>query len=173
MMHLEQWTLVEKLCLQMRDQPSTNIDVNHTLGIVSAQRGEYDNAIEYYQKALQASSEADHSPIYSSLAQVYEDKEDYSKALSYRNLTLELYTRRPVQCNYDLARYYNDIAMTHNRAENYTIALEFFEKSIQLLKIDDPFRWNIYNNMAVLYHSLEKIWKSDRILSQSTCYSNL
>jgi tetratricopeptide (TPR) repeat protein len=85
-------------------------------------KGNYDDAIEYYKKAIEQSpSNADY---YDKLGRAYNAKRDLDSALSSYNKAIELNPKN--------ALYYMHRGLIHREMRNYDLAVDAYSKAIEL-----------------------------------------
>ena len=136
-------------------------EVYHNLALVYYGQGNYENALEYYEKALKISEEklgADHpntAATYNNLAVVYDDQGNYEKALKYYEKALKVYEEKLGADHPDTAATYNNLAVVYYEQGNYEKALEYYEKALRIreekLGADHPDTAATYNNLALVY----------------------
>ncbi len=133
-------------------------------------QGNYDNALEYYEKALAISEEAsgpEHesiAPVYSNIAMVHKEEGNYEKALEYNYKALAIFEKELGNEDSSTATVYNNIAEIYHIQENYVNALEYYTKAIEIFESvygTDHHRTAIsYGNLAEVYHAKGEYDKS-------------
>ena len=100
-------------------------------------KGNYDKAIEYYEKAIELKSDDE---VYYNMGYVYCNKGNYDKAIECYEKAIEL---KP-----DKNEAYNNMGNTYYYKGNYDKAIEYYEKAIELKP-----NLTTYNNLKFLYRN--------------------
>ncbi|MDR1983896.1 MAG: tetratricopeptide repeat protein [Prevotellaceae bacterium] len=108
-------------------------------GYDCADKGDYDKAIEYYNKVIEL--KPDTETAYNNLGIAYHNKGDNDKAIEYYKKAIEL---KP-----DDAFAYSNLGLAYDNTGNYDKAIEYYKKAIEL-KPDDAITY--YNFGIVYYH---------------------
>jgi superkiller protein 3 len=92
-------------------------------------KGDYDKAIEYYNKAIELNP--DYAVAYYNLGNVYNNKGDYGKAIEYYNKAIEYYNKA-IELNPDSVDAYNNLGIAYNIKSDDDKAIEYYNKAIEL-----------------------------------------
>ncbi|CAF0984445.1 unnamed protein product [Adineta ricciae] len=158
--------------------------LNHQLGRVYSDMGEYSKALEYYEKDLEISKQSlppTHSDLatsYSNIGGVYSDMGEYSKALEYYEKAHKIYAQSLPPTHPDLATSYSNIGRVYSHMGEYSKALEYYEKAhkiyAQSLPPTHPDLATSYSNIGGVYShmgeyskALEYYEKAHKIYAQS------
>jgi len=101
-------------------------------------KGNYDKAIEYYEKAIELKSDDE---VYYNMGYVYCNKGNYDKAIECYEKAIEL---KP-----DKNEAYNNMGNAYYNKGNYDKAIECYEKAIEL----KPDKDKAYYNMGNAYYN--------------------
>jgi len=115
------------------------------LGTIARKKGEYDNAIDFFNRAL--TYDPGNPEIYINLARVYRDKKDFNNAVKYAEKAFSLNLR-----DINSLKLIGDI---YYELTNWNEALKYYE---QALKIDS-------NNPALLYNTAMALFKKGERLT--------
>ena len=99
--------------------------------------GNYDKAIEYYQKTIEL--KPDNTEVYNNMGIAYNHKGSYDKAIEYYEKAIEL--------NPDLSEAFNNMGNAYSDKGNYDKAIECYQKVIEL----NPDDVDAYYNMGNAY----------------------
>eukprot|EP00557_Chaetoceros_sp_GSL56_P001646 CAMPEP_0176503402 /NCGR_PEP_ID=MMETSP0200_2-20121128/15343_1 /TAXON_ID=947934 /ORGANISM="Chaetoceros sp., Strain GSL56" /LENGTH=762 /DNA_ID=CAMNT_0017902689 /DNA_START=2361 /DNA_END=4649 /DNA_ORIENTATION=- len=145
------------------------------IGLVYDNQGEYDNALEYYERAHSIKNKVlgpDHPDLattYNNMGSIYENQGDYQKALDYYEKARDLQKNNPDQYN-NLANTYNNIGLVYDNLEDYDRALENYQlcKDIRmnLFGRDHLSLANVVNNIGSVYD------KQGEFSNALECYDN-
>jgi len=123
----------------------------------------YDEALEWYQKALEISEKVlgkEHpstATTYNNIAGVYSRQGDYPKALEWYQKALEIHEKVLGKEHPSTATTYNNIAEVYYSQGDYPKALEWCHKALEIhekvLGKEHPDTATIYNNIAGVYDS--------------------
>lgn len=121
-------------------------------------KGDYDNALEYYERALPliesklGKSHTDTIITYNNIAKAYFAKGDYDKALEFYEKVLKF--RKSSKYQFNTTAIYNNLARTYYAKGNYDKALEYYNKLVNKsnLKYSASVKYN--NNIAVVYYKM-------------------
>ena len=131
-------------------------------------QGEYDKALEYYQKALAGSEQffgKDHPALsfdYANIGDVYMHQKIYDKALENYKLALALRIKDPDKEKYArvTASLYSDIGNAYSELGENDKALESFQQSLlireRVFAPDHPMVATSYNEIAWTYCLLDR-----------------
>jgi len=108
-----------------------------SLGFAFIQKGDYDRAIFYCQRALQLNP--DYPDTYAILGDVYFRKQDYNSAIHYYKETIQ---RDP-----SYAAIYHNLGVAYHAKGAYGKEIEYYQKAIQR----DPVNALTYRNLGLAY----------------------
>ena len=140
------YDLALKYCnraLHIAEKNNDSIDIAisyNNIGSVYSDKGDYDKALEYYNKALtiwKSKLGEEHTDVarsYNNIGLVYQAKSDYDKALKYFNKALAIQKAKLGEEHTDVARSYNNIGVVYYQKEDYDKALEFYNKALAIWK---------------------------------------
>ncbi|CAF1474301.1 unnamed protein product [Rotaria sordida] len=136
----------------------------HHLGLMKDDQGQYDVAIDFYEKSLAICEKIlppNHPSLatsYNSIGLVYDNMGDYSKALEFYEKALKIREEALSSNHPDLAIPYGNIGGVYNNMGDYLKALEFYEKSYKIkekaLSPNHPDLATSYNNIGVVYKNM-------------------
>ena len=137
----------------------------HLLGTTYKNKGNYNHALEYYQKALKiylaklGDSHPNIATNYTNIGMVYSEKGNYNCALEYYKKSLKIKLSRLGDNHLNVAHNYHDIGKIYHVKRDYDRALEYYQKAlkIRLNKLGDkhPSVAHVYNSIGVLYSEKE------------------
>ena len=110
----------------------------HYIGWAKMDKGEYKEALKYYEKTLkvrQQSLPSNHPDLghsYNNIGVVYKNMGDYSKALSSHEKALEIRQQSLPSNHSDLAASYSNIGVVYDNMGEYSKALSFTKKPLKL-----------------------------------------
>lgn len=129
------------------------------LGVVSRMRGEYSDALEYYQRSLEIRKGTGYkegvAACYINIAKVYVDNKNDQRALEYylkADEILEAYPNKIYQ-----AGLLNNIGLIYKRKGAIDSAKTYFNRSLDLYKaLDEPKRISqSYVNLGLLHKDMD------------------
>ena len=133
----------------------------HNLAGVYRDQGDYDKALEYYEKSREIKEKVlgkdhrDTATTYNNMAGVYRDQGDYDKALVYYEKSREIREKILGKDHPSTAITYGNMAGVYRDQGDYDKGLEYYEKSREiqekLLGKDHPSTAITYGNMAGVY----------------------
>jgi tetratricopeptide (TPR) repeat protein len=142
----------------------------NNLGYIKDDQGDYENAIEYHEKALEIYQKTlppnhpDLATSYNNIAMVYMNMGEYSKALSFFEKTHEIFEKTLPPNHPSLATSYNNIGGVYRNMGEYSKALSFYEKALEIkqktLPPNHPSLAASYNNIAFVYDSMREYSKA-------------
>ncbi|MDR1705013.1 MAG: toll/interleukin-1 receptor domain-containing protein [Clostridiales bacterium] len=125
--------------------------------------GQYDGALELYNKALVVKEKAlgkEHpstATTYNNIALVYDNQGDYRAALEWHEKARAIYEKVLGNEHPDTATTYNNIAGVYDNQGDYRAALEWNEKARvvreKALGKEHPNTATTYNNIALVYNN--------------------
>lgn len=132
------------------------------IGLVYDNQGEYDKALEYYERAhsirqkVHGNNDPTLATTYNNIGSIYDNQGDYSKALEYYQKARDiLRNTQKKDLRALLANIYNNIGLVYDNLEDYEKALENYRAAqsirIQVLGKDHPSLANILNNIGSVY----------------------
>jgi len=132
------------------------------LGLAYKSSGDYDRAIEYYQKALKIDLKQrgpDHPDVairYNNLGVAFDRKYEHDRAIEYYQKALKINLKRLGPDHPKVAVMYNNIGLSYKHKGNYDKALEYYQKA---LKIDLKHRGPDHPNVAIRYNNMGGAYK--------------
>ena len=155
MLEIGEWSKKDEAFLQ-----SVSVLLNNMAGVYQEQ-GDYEKALEYYEKDLEISERvlgSDHpstATTYNNMAGVYKEQGDYEKALEYYDKALDVRERTLGNDHPYTATTYNNMAGVYKEQGDYEKALEYYGKALEIVERtlgnDHPYTATTYNNMAGVY----------------------
>ena len=137
-------------------------DVYHNLGYALYGQAFYQEALEYYEKALEIREKVlgkehpDTAATYNNIAGVYQDQGNYGEALEYYRKALEIKEKVLGREHPYTAATYNNIALVYQDQGNYDEALEYCRKALEIsekvLGKEHPSTATTYSNIAGVYY---------------------
>lgn len=124
-------------------------------------RAHYDEAIEYFQKALAIDTivfkgqPEKAAVLYNYLGSAWKAKGEYDFAIDYQEKALAIYIRVLGEKHPNVAQCYDDIGWVWEDKGDYDRALEYYEKA---LTIDYAVFGNKHPNVAVRYNNIGLLW---------------
>ena len=127
--------------------------------------GKFDKTVEIYNTLLMTMTDDNQKKLITSLPTIYNNNAaahaslgDYSAALAYLEITLEI-AQKALPSNHPLlATFYNNIGITHRLSNDFASALSYYEKAIEIIQnsfpIDNIQLANSYQNMGDMYEAL-------------------
>jgi len=116
--------------------------LTNDLGFVYRNKGEWDKAIEYYQRSLEikekVGDEHGMSTTFNNLGSVYQDKGEWDKAIEYYQRSLEI--GRKLGDIHGVANSCYNIGMLYCEQGKHNAAIPLFEESLTILrKVGDEY----------------------------------
>ena len=138
--------------------------IYHMLGITKDRQGKYEDAVQYYETALEifqktlSGNHPDFARSYNNIGLVYNNMGEYSKALSYYEKALEIYQKTLPENHLDLAISYNNIGVVYQNIEEYLKAFQYLGRALDIYEIslppNHPHIINVKNWIATVKHKL-------------------
>jgi tetratricopeptide (TPR) repeat protein len=163
----------EQLYNALLSQPLSERDeasYNHQLGVIKSTKGDYKEAIRFYEKSLKTwektlpENYANLSTCLSSIGSAYDSMAEYSTALSFYEKSLDIKQAHLPENHSDLAISYNDIGSVYENMGDYSKALFFYEKALDIkqmtLPANHPSLTTSYNNIGGLYRQMQQYAKA-------------
>ncbi|CAF1551297.1 unnamed protein product, partial [Rotaria sp. Silwood1] len=164
LLKIGQFDKAEELYMALLEQASDDSDtahVNHQLGFLKNDQGQYEEAVAFYEQSLKIyrktlpKDDPSLAPTYNNIALVYNDMGDYSKALEFYEKSHKI-VEKALPSNYpDLATSYSNIGQVYNNMGDYSKALEFYEKT---LKIDEKTLPSNHPDLATSYSNIGQVY---------------
>lgn len=140
------------------------------MGVVSKIRGEYTDALDYYQKSLEIRKTTGYdqgvASCYVNIGNVYVENKNDEKALSYFEQAQEIYNE--TNSIFGQATVLNNIALIYKREKNLELAKQYFEQSLERYKEID-----MQKNISQLYINLGLLYKDFDDCDQALDYFSL
>jgi tetratricopeptide (TPR) repeat protein len=136
---LDRWGFVHYLDRQHRRlldilDPQAATSVLHNFGILLQSRGDYEQALEYYQRSLEIKEELDNrAGVASSLHQIgtiQQLRGDYDQALHYYQRSIEI--AEELGHRAVVATSLQNIGRIHHFHGDYEQALQYFQRSLEI-----------------------------------------
>jgi tetratricopeptide (TPR) repeat protein len=134
----------------------------HNVGDVYDSQGQYDKAIEYYEKSLVIRLKAfgpDHPDVgasYNNLGVAYDSQGQYDKAVEYYKKSLVIRLKAFGSDHSIVSQSYNNLGNVYDSQGQYDKAIEHFEMSLVIrLKAFGPEHPDVgasYNNLGSVYY---------------------
>jgi tetratricopeptide (TPR) repeat protein len=167
LVNLGQYNKAQQVCEVLLDQTSNEREeasINHLLGFVKDNQGEYAEAIIFYEKSIKIKEKIlfpthpDLAASYNNIGLVYSEMNDNSKALSYYEKALEIYQKSLPPNHPDFAQSYNNTGGVYLKMGDYSKALSSFEKALEIfeksLPPNHPLLATSYNNIGSVYDNM-------------------
>ncbi|CAM4830548.1 unnamed protein product [Rotaria magnacalcarata] len=161
---------VYTMLLERTSNESDQADYYHALGLMKENLGQYNQAIEFYERARDISEKTLHpnhpnlAHSYNNIGSVYSGMGEYSKALSSHERSLDILKIALPPNHPNLASSYNNIGNVYSDMGEYSKALLSHERSLEIRKIalppNHPDLAHSYNNIASLYNSMGEYSKA-------------
>ncbi|MBY8994622.1 MAG: tetratricopeptide repeat protein [Candidatus Heimdallarchaeota archaeon] len=135
------------------------------LGIIPYIRGEYDEAIEYFQQAYLSAQKSENNQllcyILTTIGIIYQFGNNFEEAEEHYNQALVL--AEEISNKQEIARIYHWFGVLYRSSKyDYTQSLEFFEKSISFVEASGSQRdlkW-IYGDFGLFYQNIFELDKA-------------
>ena len=142
------------------------------LGWILIKIGQSDKAEVLYQLLLdKASSDKERRDYLHMLGWVYDERGEYSKALSSYEQSLEIRKVALPPNHPDLAKSYNNIGLVYDNMGEYSKALSSYERSLEIRKValppNHPDLATSYNNIGLVYYNMGEYSKALSYYEQS------
>lgn len=128
------------------------------LGVISRMRGDYPQALDYYQQCLDIRKttgyKAGVAACYMNIAKVYVDNKNDDRALEYYLLAEDIFEDHPNELYQ--AGLLNNIALVYQRQQKVIMAEDYFNQSLAMYqKLEEPKRVSqTYVNLGILYNDI-------------------
>ena len=150
--------------LQQTTEERARGAIYNQLGIMASNPGQYEEAIEYYEKSIRIEEEqnpCNHQNLaasHMSIGLVYGSMGDYPKALSFYEKALAIKQQSLPPTHPDLAMIYMNIGNVYSRMGDYPKALSSHEKALaikqQSLPPTHPSLASSYMNIGSVYRKM-------------------
>ncbi|CAF1174747.1 unnamed protein product [Adineta steineri] len=163
----------EELYKVLLEQPSNEGDkalYYNQLGYVQYCRGNYKQAIEYYEKAVEIrkrtlpENHPDLATSYNNIGGAYYNMGDYLRALLFYGVALTIREKTLPKNHPDLATSYNNNGGVYDNMREYSEALLFYEKAVriqeEILPANHPSLVTSYSNIGSVYMNMEEYSKA-------------
>ena len=144
--------------------------IYHHIGWAKYDKGEYKEALTYYEKALknrQQSLPSNHPHLgrsYNNIGLVYHNMGEYPKAISSNEKALEIFQQSLPSNHPHLALSYNNIGIVYSNMAEYSKALSSLEKALEIrqhsLPSNHPDLTMSYNNIGNVYDNMGEYSKA-------------
>ena len=162
------YDLAEKMYRRLLAELSPNdpslSDVYYSFGALTADKGEYDSSLQWFNKSLEIKMQTNSSDyvnignLYNWIGEVYRVKGNQNTAMEYYNKAVELFRQAHDENHPDMAWFYNNMAIVYDAEKKYSEALEHYRKSLNIreknLPSDHPDIARTYNNIGNVHYSL-------------------
>lgn len=163
----------EEVYRRLLEQSSNERDISnyyHHLGVMKDRRGEYTEAIQFYEKSIaiqERATDPNHKRLettYHNMGLAYSNMGEYSKALLFYEKTLDIKKQTFPPNDSTVAISYNNIGLLYDNLGEYSKALSFFEKALDIyqetLPLNHPLLTTLYNNIGGLYTNMHEYSKA-------------
>jgi tetratricopeptide (TPR) repeat protein len=140
--------------------------LNHQLGFLRREKGDFINALSFYQKTLSVMEkyppreDRNLATIYHNIGLVHQAVGEQSVALKCLKKTLDIEERCLSPDDPHLASTYCNMGLLHHEMKDYSTALDHYKKALiveeKFLPSYHQSLSSTYNNIALAYHELEK-----------------
>jgi len=155
---------VYKILSELNHDENEKALVYHQIGLIKRHQGDYKEALNSYNQALniykqiRSSDDLDLAATYNNLGQVHFNMSDDSKALSYYEQAIDIFQKKLTENHPSLASVYNNIGLIYKYQGNYKQALQSHEKAlsieIQSLPNNHPSLATSYKNLGLVYKNM-------------------
>ena len=130
--------------------------INNFLGLVYKDKGEFDKAINYYEKGLEiiGTQHPFSKSIYINLGTAWRHKAVYDKSIEFSDKALELALKNNGKYHNTTSMIYNNIGVVSSDMANYTKAEEAYKKALEIrIKLYgemNSYTSNTYSNLGAM-----------------------
>lgn len=170
----------EELYLVLLESVSNQDDeafYNHQLGYMKHDQGNYEEALRYYEKAIDQEektlpgSQLSLATSYDHIGGVYYQMSDYSKALSFYEKAFDIRKIGLPAHHPNLATSYSNIGLLYDKTGDYCKALSFYDEALRIYQIALPenhFRLaTTYNNIASVHLIIKEYSQAIAVFEKS------
>ena len=155
---------VYEMLLEQATEEGGKSPIYHQLGLMKYEQGEYQEAIEFYEKSFAIEEKITplrHTNLamsYNNISSVYSSMGEYPKALSSLEKALAIQEQSLPSNHRDLANSYNNVGAVYDNMGEYPKALSYYEKALliwqQSLPSNHPNLAGSYNNIGAVYDKM-------------------
>jgi tetratricopeptide (TPR) repeat protein len=155
---------VYEILLKQKTEEKSKAPIYNQLGYIKDDRGEYQQAIRFYEKSLEIEQRSlspnypNRAMSYNNIGVVYKNMNDYPKALLFYEKALAIRQQSLPPTHPDLATSYNNIGVVYDSMGDYPKALSSYEKALAIqqksLPPNHPDLASPYNNIGALYQRM-------------------
>ena len=156
----------ESIAKTLEENSENEGNLLYSLGIVYYSQGEYEKALEYYEKSLKirlsilGENHPSMARSYNNIGIVYISQGEYERALEYIEKSLKIRLSIFGENNPDVAESFNDKGVVYRNQDEHEKALVYNEKSLKIrlsiLGENHPDVAESYNNIGSVYNSQEE-----------------
>jgi tetratricopeptide (TPR) repeat protein len=135
---------VYEALLDQTTNESEKAPIYHQIAWTKYERGEYEEAITFYEKSLDIKqktlppNDLSFASTYNNIGMVYDTMGDYPKALLSHEKALEIQKQSLPLNHPNLATSYNNIGIVYQNMGDYPKALSYYEKALEIQKQSLP-----------------------------------
>jgi tetratricopeptide (TPR) repeat protein len=129
-----------KVFLEQTSDELKKASYYYCLGSIKNWQGDYKNALEYHEKAIEirerilSSDDPQQAVYYAGIAHVYHRQGQYAKAIAFTEKALEIKEKTLPPADVSLGTSYVNIAEMYRTIADYSKALSYFEKGYEILQ---------------------------------------
>jgi len=139
---------IKKVIYSVDTPQSLMVQACTLLGNIYSEINNYNDAYSYYQKALESLDEHTEKEVLAELcfkfALANDDKEDFPKAFEYYNKCIVIEGNHPFK-----AMSYSNLASCYLESENYSDALDCFQRAYDIEKTNNNYEGIYYNSSHI------------------------
>ncbi|MBU7045911.1 MAG: tetratricopeptide repeat protein [Theionarchaea archaeon] len=134
----------------------TRADIYFCLGSIVDDLGEWDTAIDYYEKSLEIKEKIGHihgiSQTYNNLGLVYAHKGQWDTAIDYYEKSLEIFEN--LGDIYGIGQMYGNLGLVYAHKGQWDTAIDYYEKSLEIKEKIGHIHGisQTYNNLGLVYY---------------------
>lgn len=148
------------------DETNTKAAIYNSIGMTHSDIGDFDQALEFYRKALSvyeermansAAAAIDYVVTLNYIGQMYNDLREYQEGLKYHERALEISTTVAANNSAILAASYYYVGMMHERMGYLDVALTNFVNALEIFSTthDSP-HFDTYSTMSYMAHTYQQ-----------------
>jgi len=157
-----QWAEAQGVFEELMGQelpPRLEPSVTHLLGMVYHDKGEWDKAIECYQRSLaireKVGDEHEIATTFNGLGEVYRVKREWDKAIEYQQRSLAIWEKMGDE--HGMAYNFNNLGAVYHDKGEWDKAIEYFQHSLAIFeKVGDE------HSMATTFSNLGEVYRVKR-----------